>query len=52
VVTVAEPGGDAQLNELMATIQSEPLDRIRPLWELWVVAGLAGNRVAMIEKTH
>lgn len=50
--TVPEPGGDAQLNDLMAAIQAEPLDRTRPLWELWVVAGLAGGRVAIIQKTH
>lgn len=46
------PGSDAQLHDLMARIQAEPLDRSRPLWELWVVGGLAGGRAAIIQKTH
>lgn len=47
-----EPGGQGELNELFAAIQAEPLDRRRPLWELWVVTGLAGGRAALIQKTH
>lgn len=49
---VDRPGGDAQLNELMARLQAEPLDRDHPLWELWLVTGLAGGRFAVIQKTH
>lgn len=52
VVRVAPPGGAAELFELMARIQAEPLDRDRPLWELWVIDGLAHNRFAIIQKIH
>jgi WS/DGAT/MGAT family acyltransferase len=36
----------------MNRLQSQVLDRRRPLWELWFVEGLAGDRVAIIQKTH
>ncbi|MGH8893841.1 MAG: WS/DGAT/MGAT family O-acyltransferase [Actinomycetes bacterium] len=46
------PGTDAQLAELVARVQSRPLDRARPLWEMYLVEGLAQNRFALITKTH
>jgi WS/DGAT/MGAT family acyltransferase len=46
------PGSDAQLKALTARITERTLDRSRPLWEIWVVEGLAGNRFATIAKTH
>jgi diacylglycerol O-acyltransferase len=46
------PGSDAQLRELVARLQSRPLDRERPLWEVYLVEGLSENRVAIITKTH
>jgi WS/DGAT/MGAT family acyltransferase len=51
------PGSDRQLLELAALIASQPLDRTRPLWEFWLVQGLArtgsgGERFAMISKSH
>ncbi len=46
------PGSDAQLRELVARLQSRPLDRHRPLWEMNLVEGLAGNRFAIVSKTH
>src|SRR4051794_2092364 len=46
------PGTDAQLMELVSRLTSRPLDRRRPLWELYLVEGLAGNRVAVVTKTH
>lgn len=47
-----KPGSDQQLRELAARLISRPLDRSRPLWELYLVEGLAGGRVAVISKTH
>ncbi len=47
------PGEDRQLKRLAARIVSQPLDRTRPLWEIWIVEGLGeGDHFAMINKTH
>src|SRR5687767_2134463 len=46
------PGGDEQLEELIARIQPRQLDRSRPLWEVYLVEGLADDRFAIITKTH
>ena len=46
------PGGDEQLKRLTGRIISQQLDRGKPLWELWIVEGLDGDRFAMITKTH
>ena len=37
---------------MSARIFSQRLDRHKPLWEMWLVDGLAGGRFAMILKTH
>jgi WS/DGAT/MGAT family acyltransferase len=46
------PGGDDELKRLAGRVFSQPLDRDRPLWELWLVEGLAGERFALLSKTH
>jgi diacylglycerol O-acyltransferase len=46
------PGDDAALSRLMARVMSQRLDRDRPLWEYWVIEGLAGGRWALISKVH
>jgi WS/DGAT/MGAT family acyltransferase len=46
------PGTDEQLLEFCARIQSRLLDRARPLWEMYLVEGLSGGRVAVVTKTH
>jgi diacylglycerol O-acyltransferase / wax synthase len=46
------PGSDDQLAELVARVQSRPLDRSRPLWEVYLVEGLARGRFAIVTKTH
>jgi diacylglycerol O-acyltransferase len=46
------PGGDQQLKQLCGRIFSQALDRSRPLWELWLVEGLADDRFALLSKTH
>ena len=51
-VTLAEPGEYRQLADLMAQVMSQRLDRGHPLWEYWVVDGLARDRWAMISKVH
>lgn len=46
------PGTDDQLKSLTGRIVSQPLDRSKPLWELWLVEGLEGGRFALIAKIH
>jgi len=46
------PGSMAQLSEQVARIFARPLDRTRPLWELYLVQGLQGGRVGLLTKIH
>jgi diacylglycerol O-acyltransferase len=47
-----QPGSDEQLQEFVARIQPMLLDRRRPLWEVYLVEGLAGGRFAIVTKSH
>ncbi|MGI8921936.1 MAG: WS/DGAT/MGAT family O-acyltransferase [Solirubrobacteraceae bacterium] len=46
------PGDEPQLLILAARIFSQRLDRSKPLWEMWLIEGLTGDRFALITKTH
>ena len=46
------PGDDRRLAEQVERIVSRPLDRAHPLWELYVIHGLADGRVALLTKMH
>ena len=46
------PGTDEQLLDLVSRLVSRPLDRNRPLWEMYLVEGLADDRIAFVTKTH
>ncbi len=46
------PGSEEQLRTLAARFFSQQLDRSKPLWELWLIEGLKGNRFAIVGKTH
>jgi diacylglycerol O-acyltransferase / wax synthase len=46
------PGRQAQLLDFCARVQSRPLDRARPLWEMYLVEGLADGNIALVNKTH
>ncbi len=47
-----KPGSDEQLKKLASRVMAQHLDRSKPLWELWVVEGLRGDRFAIISKVH
>ena len=47
-----DPASEEQLRALAARIHSQQLDRNRPLWELWIVQAVEGDRFALIAKTH
>lgn len=57
---VAAPGGRRELDEAIGQIASTPLDRSRPLWEMYFVEGLAPRgdadnpvpRIAVVGKIH
>jgi WS/DGAT/MGAT family acyltransferase len=49
---IPTPGGRQQLTEYIERVFSRPLDRRRPLWELYYLEGLEGGRWALLTKTH
>jgi diacylglycerol O-acyltransferase len=49
---VPSPGGDEQLRNLAGRVFAQRLDMTKPLWEIWLVEGLADDRWAIISKTH
>ncbi|HEV3229666.1 MAG TPA: wax ester/triacylglycerol synthase family O-acyltransferase [Solirubrobacteraceae bacterium] len=46
------PGDEDQLRRVAGRLFSQRLDRSKPLWEIWLVEGLAGDRFALVGKTH
>ncbi|TFV81254.1 wax ester/triacylglycerol synthase family O-acyltransferase [Blastococcus sp. CT_GayMR20] len=46
------PGTEQQLLDLVSRLTSRPLDRSRPLWEMYLVEGLPEGRIAVVTKTH
>jgi WS/DGAT/MGAT family acyltransferase len=51
-IALPRPGSDAQLNEQVSRLHSRPLDRSKPLWELYLITGLARKRAAVYTKIH
>lgn len=47
-----QPEDETELGQLAGRIFSQRLDRSKPLWEIWLVAQMAGDRFALIAKTH
>lgn len=52
VLRVRATGRPDELPQLAARIAELPLDRSKPLWEVWVIEGLADGRMAIVTKVH
>jgi diacylglycerol O-acyltransferase / wax synthase len=51
-VACPAPGSEKEFGAMCGRITSTPLDRSRPLWELWVIEGLEGGKFAIVAKVH
>jgi diacylglycerol O-acyltransferase / wax synthase len=57
-IALPSPGGRGELAEICGHIATKPLDRGRPLWEMWVIEGIAdtdpqaGGVLAVMTKVH
>ncbi len=47
-----KPADEKALKQLAGRLFSQRLDRSKPLWEIWLVEHMAGDRFALIAKTH
>jgi diacylglycerol O-acyltransferase len=51
-VALPLPGNPQQLGDQVARIHARPLDRTRPLWEMYLIHGVDGDRAAIYSKIH
>ncbi len=51
-IALPRPGSEAQLTEQVSRLHARPLDRSRPLWEIYLITGLAKRRAAVYTKIH
>jgi WS/DGAT/MGAT family acyltransferase len=51
-VDLPRPGNERQLRELTTRLFAPPLDRSKPLWEMYVIHGIDGDRSAIASKVH
>ncbi len=51
-LALPQPGDDAELFKMIATVMERRLDRERPLWECFMIEGLSDNRWAVFTKIH
>lgn len=46
------PGGPRELTDFVQRVHSRPLDRTKPLWEMYLIEGLEDGYVAVLTKSH
>src|SRR3954449_1607644 len=51
-IAVPAPAGDKETADVVAEILSRPMDRARPLWEMWIVEGRKDGLIAIVSKVH
>ena len=51
-VSLPRPGDERQLKRLVGLLMSQKLDHTKPLWEMWVIEGLEGDRFAILARSH
>ncbi|HTG25534.1 MAG TPA: wax ester/triacylglycerol synthase family O-acyltransferase [Reyranella sp.] len=50
--TLPAPGSAAQLEEVIGRLHANTLDRSRPLWQFYVITGLASGQGVLYSKVH
>ncbi|MBW2374245.1 MAG: wax ester/triacylglycerol synthase family O-acyltransferase [Deltaproteobacteria bacterium] len=50
--SLPRPGDERQLKRMVGRILSQKLDVGKPLWEIWVIEGVEGDRFAVLSKLH
>ena len=51
-IALPRPGTMRQLLDLASLIAVDPFDRVRPLWQFWIIDGLHGGKSALVQKMH
>jgi len=51
-VSLPRPGDERQLKRLVGLLMSQKLDHSKPLWEMWMIEGLEGDRFAILARSH
>src|SRR5689334_11848152 len=51
-LALPQPGGAQELTQLAGHLAGQPLDRSRPLWEMWVIEGYEDDKIAVFSKMH
>src|SRR3954465_10508031 len=51
-IAVPPPGGDRETADVVAEILSKPMDRSRPLWQMYVVEGRKDGLIGIVSKVH
>jgi diacylglycerol O-acyltransferase len=51
-LALPSPGGYQELVKLLSHLAGLPLDRSRPLWEMWVIEGYEDDKIVVFSKMH